>query len=255
MTSRHPSVSFYSAPKAAHSDLEYEDAACLVSDYESGGELSRYAVADGATESSFAGHWARALVMAYCSGLLPEEITNGALNALQQSWTEAVSGMSLAWFAEEKAQHGAFATLCGLTMRADGSWQAHAIGDSCLFQLRDGEIICSFPLENAAQFGNSPEMLCSLAGKNSEAKMLGTSGGWHSGDIFILMTDALACLFLGQMESGRPVADFLARIHSQESFLEYIESCRNLGDDSEHTRQHTQTRLKNDDVTLLVIRV
>ena len=41
------------------------------------------------------------------------------------------------------------------------SWQAVAVGDSCLFVVRGGRLYSSFPLEDTAQFDNSPALVCS----------------------------------------------------------------------------------------------
>lgn len=261
----YPIVDIYWAAKDGSSDFEYEDAACTLSDLEQSG-VSRYAVADGATESSFAGAWARSLAEAYCAGLLTGAGAAAALVALRQSWEEKIGQMSLAWFAEDKAMQGAFATLCGLTLCRDsvtvseksesqetGKWQAFAVGDSCLFQIREQTIIKSFPLENSSQFGCSPEMLCSINDLRPQAEIfssekLKAEGRWLSGDLFLLMTDALACWFLTLSESGQLPFDFVAQLADQMSFLNYVKTSRTAA-------LVDGIRLKNDDVTLLAIRV
>lgn len=259
-TEIYPTVDIYWAAKAGNSDFEYEDAACTLSDLEQPG-LSRYAVADGATETSFAGAWARSLAEAYCTGVLTGPEAVSSLAALSQSWEERIGQMSLAWFAEEKALQGAFATLCGITLcrdsvapsKCEGAWQAVAVGDSCLFQIRDQAIIRSFPLENSSQFGCSPEMLCSINHLRPQSEILSAAkflaeGRWLSGDVFLLMTDALACWFLALVESGRLPSDFIAQIADQKSFLSYVHSSRTAV-------SADGLQLKNDDVTLLVIRM
>ncbi len=46
----------------------------------------------------------------------------------------------------------------GLTL-ADNSWEAMAIGDSCLFQIRGDEVITSLPLASAGEFNNRPALM------------------------------------------------------------------------------------------------
>jgi hypothetical protein len=255
--SKHPSVRMYCAPKAGNNDEEYEDAGCMVSDIERAGIVSRYAVADGATETSFAGMWARSLVMAYCRGLFSgsqSEDTSNTMSKLRQEWVEDISHLSLPWFAEDKARQGAFATLCGLTItKQPGTrvcdWQALAIGDSCLMQIREEKMILSFPLKMSSSFGNSPEMLCSLPSNADKIKFSEANGQGLTGDILLLMTDALACSVLSQIEIGLLPSQFIEQLHSTESFQKYIDEGREVTD------QLGNKRIKNDDVTVLMIQV
>ena len=244
------------AAKEGHSDEEYEDAGCMASEIEHRGIVSRYAVADGATETSFAGAWARALVMAYCQGLLTGLQTDHTVKALRENWSAQVGQLSLPWYAEEKALRGAFATFCGLTVCHDsehkseeGDWQVLAIGDSCFFHVRKKRVIRSFPLVRSTEFGCSPEMLGSLSDLPATSRLLSAEGRWLAGDTFLLMTDALSCRFLTESEAGQLPSDFLAHMHSEQSFQKYLQDMRGLVD-SEGTKQ-----LRNDDVTVLIIRM
>ena len=59
------------------------------------------------------------------------------------------------------------ATLLGINIELnpwhDGAfpWQAMAIGDRCLFVVREGGLELSFPIDDAAQFNNTPSLICS----------------------------------------------------------------------------------------------
>ncbi|WP_163995935.1 protein phosphatase 2C domain-containing protein [Pyxidicoccus caerfyrddinensis] len=110
------------------------------------------AVADGATESLFSGHWARLLAGAFARGEVPDaQGLLAVLPELQRQWHAHVGAKPLPWYAEEKLREGAFATLLGVrlseqpTVDCSGTWEALAVGDSCLFQLRRGGLLRSFP--------------------------------------------------------------------------------------------------------------
>src|ERR1035441_2954618 len=129
--------------KAGNPEEEYEDAfwpkSRVSGEYRSGVSL---AVADGATESSFSGIWARQLARAYCRGIIDPLNTNASLLKKQRVWSRVVGRKRLPWYAEEKIQNGAFSTILGLTLSdgneggSAGSWQAFAVGDSCLVHVR-----------------------------------------------------------------------------------------------------------------------
>ncbi len=150
-------------PKEGNSIDEYEDAAFPMDTVDLETRSFKCAVADGATETSFSGLWAQLLVSGYVDGTPTE--------ALQERWRSSLDGKILPWYAEEKAQSGAFAALVGLTIEdGDGSagrtWEAEAIGDSCLVQVRDKKILAAFPLSKSEQFNSSPLLISSNPAAN-----------------------------------------------------------------------------------------
>ena len=120
-------------PKRGSSADEYEDATAV-----SAGDRTacRMAVADGASESSFARLWAVLLVDAYARGMLSSEALSRQLAPLQQRWSAEVAAKPLPWYATEQARSGASAALTGLTLCRGGTWQALGAGDSCLLHMR-----------------------------------------------------------------------------------------------------------------------
>src|SRR5258708_5479570 len=94
-------------PKRGHAPEEYEDA--LAADL----ALGRFALADGASESSFAAAWARLLVEGFVTASGQPWRGLDWLPALRQRWVETVEALSLPWYAEIKREEGAFATLLG----------------------------------------------------------------------------------------------------------------------------------------------
>src|SRR4051812_14467558 len=97
-------------PKAGNSIAEYEDACWPDGPLDIDTSVFHCAVADGATETSFADVWAKLLVRAYSDGQLSEPDLTQALVPLQATWSEQLSTKTLPWYATEKASNGAFST-------------------------------------------------------------------------------------------------------------------------------------------------
>jgi hypothetical protein len=229
--------------KRGHSDQEYEDA------YAGEPSTGRFAVADGASEASFAGVWARVLVDGFVSvpGRPWRELE--WLEGQRRLWAEKIDPLQLPWYAQEKREQGAFATLLGLalwpaTPAGPGRWSALAVGDSCLVHTRGERFLTSFPLTEAAEFDNQPRLLCSRT-VTADTESEQAQGRWQSGDRFLLMTDALAQWFLSQTEEGRAPLEsinaLLAGPNPQDAFAAWVKGRRD------------HEGLRNDDVTLLVI--
>ncbi len=264
------------APKAGNSPEEYEDAFRAVfpehaeTDTEAGepdtpdAGAARVAVADGASESAFAREWANALAGAFASappdlGGLTADSLDEWLRPAREEWREGVPWDDLPWHGEAKARAGAFATLLGLTIEAapdgdegdegdeDGealAWRALAVGDSCLFIVRDGRLAVSFPLEDAAEFGNTPVLVCSNP-DNAENLWNGVSqrsGDCEAGDRFILASDAIACWFLAADAAGEKPWETIAAL-APPDWDGWVEDQRRAG------------LMRNDDVTLLALEV
>lgn len=224
-------------PKEGNALDEYEDATAPSNVTATAVDIFRCAVADGASESSFAAAWAKLLVNGYVEGF--------DLLRLQEAWRSKTAGGSLAWYAEEKARMGAFATLLGITIKSNKRWEAQAIGDSCLFHVRNGEVILSFPLSRSFDFNNTPYLISSNENSNQDLKKfwLAASGTWKRNDVFLLMTDALSQWFCRQQEMNTNAVKLLIDLVDQETFADFVA----------HQRHHEDapSRMKNDDVTLM----
>jgi hypothetical protein len=229
-----------------HAD-EYEDA------YAADAEAGRFAIADGAAESSYAGLWARLLVDGFVRSCPEGAFEAGWLEKLRQCWAAEVDPLALPWYAEVKREEGAFATLLGLVMQRStddgGVWQAWAVGDSCLFQVRAHGLIAAFPLSRADEFTNHPRLLGSrpLAGPGALPTPEQHQGDWRTGDRFFLMTDALAQWFLRRAEAGQEPWEILDRLGAEPAadagFRSWVEERRQCDG------------LRNDDVTILFLNV
>jgi len=228
----------FSLPKRGSTPEEYEDA--FAGDPHAG----RFAIADGASESSFAGPWAKVVVDAFVQ-------TRGSwsawLPAARARWHDMFEGRDLPWFAEDKFAQGAFTTVLGVSLASapEGGpieFSASAVGDSCLFHIRNDALHCAFPMTRSTQFSNTPTLLGSRrrSPESSRTERKLKNGHCRPGDFLLLMTDALAQWFLWEVETGHKPWHALLRQNKKglTDFVEELRDCR---------------KLKNDDVTLLVI--
>jgi hypothetical protein len=256
-------VRVFALPKDGSALEEYEDAAWPASDLRASladGPL-RCAVADGATEASFARQWAALLAEACGRGELAGEFAGGppapALDDLRRRWRAAVDPLlrGAPWYVVEKARQGADATLAGVTLEQTapgaGAWQAVAVGDSCLFHVAEGGLLASFPMQAAGQFGSRPDLISSNPSGNDRlaSAWQAQAGAWQAPCAFYLMTDALAAWFLGCPESRAERIRLVGGLQEQADFEQLVfEARRSAGADG-------QPLMRNDDATLLRIEI
>lgn len=250
----------YQLSKAGNEPGECDDRFQLPKNIRRAKQSFRFAVADGATESAFSGLWADMLVKAYVNTLKRKRTSaEEFFRVIEQKapvWSKLVWEKPLSWFAQEKVQLGSFSTFLGLylednaTASAQGYWRAIGIGDTCVFHVRGNELITSFPLIRAEQFGNRPILLSTNPARNAilhqQIELVECGGEWLTGDRFLLMTDALAHWFLNQVEAGElPWLEELAEnaFESVAQFQAWVDRLR------------LERVVRNDDVTLLMIRV
>jgi len=223
-------------PRQGHSPDEWEDAfACNV-------PAGRFAIADGATESIYAGEWARMLCASFVDDSTNVTELGPWLGAAQRRWQAHVRGEPTPWHVAEKLEAGAFATFLGLRVEVDGTsdgrWRAVATGDSCLFQIRGNALCQAFPMVRAAAFGTRPELIGSR--QRARVAVAADNGTLWAGDRLLLMTDALAHWFLAEHESGRQPWHEFEQL-TEADFAAWVD------------RHRKDRQLKNDDVTLVVI--
>lgn len=233
----------YNLPKRDNSAEEYEDA--CAGDPAAG----RFAVADGASESSFANVWAKLLVEGYVRPPDRDRKQENWLAPLRRQWSAAVDHRELDWYGEEKRERGAFATFLSLRIYTGPEgptrrWKASSVGDSCVFQVRDDVLLASFPVGAPAEFGNRPALIGSRPVR-TEVQRKVHRGDWKPGDTFLLMTDALAEWFLVRNEAKRkPWQSLCYRLMRKNGAAELTAYLEQLRDHKE---------LKNDDVTLGIV--
>jgi len=270
------SVIVYWAAKEGSSATEYEDAWQVVpgTGDEVPGDWVGVAVADGATESSLARLWAAMMAeeFAVTSGAVHDAylFADTAL-ALSSRWPAVVksyiaerenAARPLRWYERPGLEKGAFATLLALQVNIDGQlvggagtqpelvgpgfprviggWTSAALGDTCLFHVRGGQLQAAFPLNDSAHFDTSPALLGSFDA-DPEAivdHVRFAEGTVAEGDDFFVCTDALAAWFLARAEQGGQPWETLRDL-TEIGFAEWV------------SEERQTNSLRNDDVTLV----
>ena len=195
----------------------------------------RVAMADGATESSFAREWARLLCEEHVRSPIDDghDLVSRVDAMLADLWADGFAQRDLPWYAREKGSWGAAATFLGLRIWQDGRWKAVAVGDTCLFQFRRGELLRALPVAKSTAFTSRPALVNSLRGGNAQLAphVSVDEGRCEPGDAMVLATDALAAWVLAGAERGRNPTRALARVRlSQIAFRLWVARRRNSGD-------------------------
>src|SRR5205085_12002743 len=165
------------------------------------------------------------------------------LPPIQKRWCEEVEKLELPWYAQPKADAGAFATFIGLLLDADGTWQSVAVGDACLFHRR-GRGVKFFPIRQSTDFNTTPPLIGARLPADDilrNRKHRSCQGKWEPDDIFLLMSDALAAWYMEVCESRKSPALETDPLEApdDDTFKQRVEALRSDG------------RIKDDDVTLI----
>lgn len=263
----------YWASKEGSSAAEYEDASRVVPGLgdEVPGDWIGVAVADGATESLLARHWATMVAGGFAAASAAAEdsyLFAETAIVLSARWPGVVDsyvaerenlGRPLRWYERPGIAKGAYSTLLALQVNIDneraatpgahnepgllpviGSWHSAALGDTCLFLVRGGRLQVAYPLGESAEFGTSPALLgsCDTDPEVIAAHVRLAGGSVAEGDDFFLCTDALAAWFLARAEEGGRPWETLRDLTST-GFAAWVSLAREAGE------------LRNDDVTLV----
>lgn len=210
--------------------------------------LLRFAISDGATEASFSKEWSELLVRAYQEKSFDSICLPETIRSISETWKSRVDSIELPWYAQQKVENGAFATFLGLTInREENSFEAIAVGDCALFQIRNDELFFSFPVLSVDDFNNTPNLIASNEKYQTdlENNAVYQNGKVEPDDIIILATDALAAWILKQKDRHPKIKKRLIEQfekHDKSTFEEWLK------------RERTSNRIKNDDVSILMIR-
>lgn len=216
-------------------------------------------VADGATEGVLAGEWANITLksLSKTAGDIhtPDDVMP-QLNEAVQTWgrfkrlrtvngTKPLTALP-AWLEDEAVARGAFSTACVVWFDDNGEWSGAAIGDSCVFQIRQDELVEVWPVSASSEFNNSPYLVSSETACNHElaAHIKTRRSQWEREDRFYFATDALACWILKQHENQTPPWNKLASFDSiaaPDEFSAFVASIRDAGE------------IQNDDTTLVCV--
>lgn len=214
-------------------------------------------IADGATEGVLAGEWANITLKSLSKAVGSIQTAEDVMPLLKTSvktWerfkrfrtsngTKSLTALP-GWLEDEAVARGAFATACTAWFGENGEWTSAAIGDSCVFHLRQDQLVSAWPISSSSEFNNSPYLFGSEAACNVDlVKHIKTcKGRWEREDRFYFATDALACWILKQEEKQALPWNKLASFDSiaaPADFVHFVESARDSGE------------MRNDDTTLI----
>ncbi|HAV61155.1 MAG TPA: hypothetical protein DCY13_02180, partial [Verrucomicrobiales bacterium] len=189
------------------------------------------------------------------------------LQPLQEAWSSGIPWDRLPWFATEKARAGACTTLLAVEFfppngaRTDGrpslwrrllgapappalQWRAEAVGDTCLFQVRGDRLVCSFPLQQPSEFTHHPVLITTNPAQNRIVceRLRTLTGDCQPGDVFLLMTDALAKWFLQRSVIGERPWRTLSGVADEAEFRDFV------------VHEREEGRMENDDTTLMRVK-
>lgn len=238
---------------------DYEDAAAVSEKY------GRVVIADGVSSAIFSRTWARLLTRSAVSvppAFGDDSTFTGWVTSLQKQWREGIDFANLHWAQKPKvASVGAQSTLLfvEITPRPEGDsdsegspttrFEARAIGDCCLFLIRDGVLQFTFPQASAAAFEASPQAISSIR-KNvsygADVQVLEST--CLPGDLVVICTDAVALWAMAEYERGNRV-DWMRYWDDESAWQHDIETLRARSPDDDGGR------MRVDDCTLVLARV
>jgi hypothetical protein len=211
------------------------------------------ALADGVSSAIFSRSWAEILVNAAVAGFPdPADAESFArwLAERRAAWSRQIDVSRLAWFQKPKLREGAFSTLLFVRLDAPaedaGEWRLRglAIGDTCLFHVREGKLLSRFPVQSAIEFQGDPLVIGSIdLNRDPMLAFCLIDEPCQPGDLVVLCTDALAEWVLRLEESGTLPSWPAYWDMPQAAWAEEIQALRN------------DRVIRFDDTTLVLLRI
>ena len=135
------------------------------------------------------------------------------------------------------------ATLVGV--RFDGAnWYCQVLGDSCLIEIKDGEIVQICTSQEGDEFDNFPDHFDSNPKQSGKGNAKEFKGTLETDSVLLLVSD--------------PFSDFLNEQRKKGSVKELVDALLNIGTHEEFEKLVSDWRtikgMHNDDSTLVVIR-
>src|SRR5690242_3314348 len=259
----------FSAAKDGNAPGEWQDGACggVIPDGTGAPHRARFVVLDGATTAYDPVRWVDQLVRSFApppdgargsAGSQGPRLEPAAMRAwfaeMQDRWAKDVRDFDSIIEERKFAEVGSFVTLLGFEIYGlDGPepyWRAVALGDTVLFHVRAGRLIATFPPLGPEDFGTLPDGVhtspASLDRKTG--RLLSGGGVLEAGDFLFAATDAMAQWILRTVQRGEAkVWDTLTTLAHPDVFAQLVADQRREQDGAK--------RLKNDDVTLMRLRM
>ena len=236
-------------PKDLQQPQGYEDA------FELDPAGGKAAICDGVASSLFSGRWAAILAKAAVEEtprVRNPEVLEAWLRQQRQRWSASIDESALAWHQKPKLLEGASSTLLWVELSGQDAPEGtarprrlcgYAIGDCCLFHVRRGGLLQTFPIENSARFEDHPQVLRSVYKRADAFAFEAFETQCHPGDLLVMCTDAVACWTLRQLEAGGTVDWDAYWTLSSSDWQQWILQLR---------QSH---QIRYDDSTVLVLRV
>ena len=256
----------FSEPKVGNAPEEWEDGACggVVGDFGRGQDptRARFVVADGATEAYDCVRWVDQLVTSFTGRAEPAaapRLEPAAMRAwfahMQNRWELGAPRVFESIIEERKfTEVGSFATVLGCELTGlDGSeprWHGVALGDTVMFHVRQDRQIAAFPPLGPGDFGSRPDGVSTLRSEldRMSRRLLFGHGTLAPGDLLFAATDAMAhWIIRAATRDEEKTWAVLSAIAHPADFARLVRDQRRAPNKAE--------RMKNDDVTLLRLRL
>jgi hypothetical protein len=237
-------------PKGGNDDKEWEDGYAL----SAGGGV--VAVADGAGDGIFSKLWADLLLNSFVANPIPLDEPAAVepwIREQRRAWLSGIRYSEQRWSIQLKIDRSCGAAtfvalqldpLCSQSLGPDAAtgWTAWAVGDACLFHIRRGSLLTSFPMVASTDFDLHPFLYQSKALRETPLAVV-LRGELQAGDLIVLATDAISQRLLAEIEAGTPPEWDRYWNLDQAAWRQEIDALRQ------------QNAIVNDDCTLLVCRL
>lgn len=248
-------------PREVDKPRDYEDASAHSE------KAGRAVIADGVSTAIFSRTWARLLTRTAVTST-PDTTDSAAMAAwlepLQREWKREIGYDAIArdWIRGPKVRSvGGQATFLVVEIEPmhDGAGPGipgeeyklvvHALGDCCLFVVRDGEKVLSFPMTDAEGYAAGPHALSSIAKNVPYAeRFLHLEDRCRAGDLLVACTDAIGLWAMQEYEAGKAV-DWMRYWQDDAAWQADIVALRARGPND------PGNRMRVDDCTLLLMQV
>jgi hypothetical protein len=194
-------------------------------------ELGLFAIADGVTNSSYSGEFARALVRRWTEQP-PSRLGEFAswMTGAQDEWAVEVepklAPLRKSWYNRNKVFQGDAAFVGAKLFRNGEQRRLHlmGIGDTVAILVRGGKLKQSFPLVEAHEFSNEVKALPSIG--DAPFKVRETIWDVKPGDEIFMATDALAAWLFTEVEAGRDPFPQLRQLKTAAEMNAFVERAR-----------------------------
>jgi hypothetical protein len=201
----------YWLPKDIQDPNGYEDAFYVDADQ------GKAAICDGVASSLFSGRWAGIMARAAVDDtpdVKDPQAMETWLKKYRDTWSASIDDNSLAWHQKPKLLDGGATTLLWVEVTSGGAndgiarpyqIRTYSIGDCCLFHIRGGQVLQTFPFQDSSRFEDDPQVIHSVYKRTEIVAFEAMETQCNPGDLLVLCTDAVAAWTMRQLESGSGV--------------------------------------------------